>query len=192
MKELKVFIDVDGVIFDINKKVIKKANNVFKTNYNYKKNKSWWWDDYIQNTNCGSREYFETLLSSDHFFRSGDSIKGSIENINKLYSEGFNLYFISSPHWESKTFMSDRIAYLKSCFDWFKAEKHLILTSDKSICDNYNIVLIDDYPHNLKGIKSGIPLCYAQPYNSFYNGIRLLNWDNIYIFLKLIKNGYYK
>lgn len=188
-KELEIFIDVDGVIFNINKKVIDIANKEFNTNYNYISNKSWWWEDYTTETGYGSREYFEQVLNRDGLFNGNYIIDFARERINDLYNEGYKIYFLSSPHYTSKSFMTDRINFLSNTFEWFNPSKHLILTARKDLLDGKNRVLIDDYIHNLDGFRKGIPICFSQRYNEDYKGLRVKSWNEAYCLINLMERG---
>ena len=55
---LEIYLDVDGVLYNINKHAISIANEEFHTNYDYTDNTSWWWDDYTKETGFANREYF--------------------------------------------------------------------------------------------------------------------------------------
>lgn len=187
-RELELYIDCDGVIFNINKKAIDIANKTFNTKYDYTNNKDWWWGDYSRDTAFGGRLYFERMLDEEGFFRSADTIEGAVEYISKLYSEGYKIKFISSPHWTNKTFMTDRVEFLKEIFPWFKNDM-LILTSDKGVCDKKFRVLIDDYSYNLDKFRDGIPLCFGQPYNEDYKGLRVKSWSEAYCLIKLMEEG---
>lgn len=191
MNKLHLLIDTDGVVFNINKKVIDISNEENNTNYDYKNNTSWWWGDYTKDTNCGSRKYFENMLDREGFFRNAEIIEDSVKYINKLYEEGHEITFISAPHWTNKTFMTDRIEFLKEHFEWFKPEKHLVLTSRKGICDGENRLIIDDYPSNLEQFRKAIRICYGQPYNKDYKGcaLRFEKWCEIYNAIKIMKKG---
>lgn len=187
MEKLKLFIDVDGVIFNINKKAIDIANKEFGTNYDFTLNTSWWWNDYTTETGKGDRKYFEELLDRDGFFRSADIIDTAQIRINELHNLGHKIYFLSSPHWTSKTFMCDRVEFLKEVFEWFDPSEHLILTSKKGLVDDYNTLVIDDYPHNLSQFKKALKICYGQKYNEDYSGIRVNGWDELKCLIDLIE-----
>lgn len=170
---IKVFCDVDGVIYNINKLAVECSNIEFGRNYDYKNNKSWWWTD----TGIGE-SYFRQLLTRDSFFRDGEPIEGSVEGINRLKELGCDIYFITAPEWRSKTFMKDRIWFLKKYFKWFDEDKHLVLTTNKSLLDDKERILIDDSCNNLENWK-GAKICFEQPYNESYKGIRTNDWSLI-------------
>ena len=188
MSKPLLLIDVDGVVFNINKKAIDIANEENGTDFNYKKNRCWWWGDYTLATKCGNRKYFENMLDRDGFFRDAEPIEDSIEYINRLHEEGYQIMFLSAPHWTSKSFMTDRVEFLKEQFSWFNPSKHLILTSQKGICDGENRVIIDDYPYNLEKFTAAFKICFKQSYNELYEGLRL-KWCEIYNTIKLLEKG---
>ena len=76
----------------------------------------------------------------------------------------------------------ERMEWLEKNFDWFKKEKHLILTSNKKVCDKEDRVLIDDYPHNLNWID-GLNICFSQTYNREYDGLRVEDWNELVKYL---------
>ena len=179
---LEIYLDVDGVLYNINEHAISIANEEFHTNYNYMDNTSWWWDDYTKETGFANREYFEKLLDRKGFFLEGEPIEGAIEGVNKLRDYGFKIKFITSPHWSSDYMMNERTRWLERSFPWFNKSKDLIFTSDKTVCDKENRVLIDDYPHNLNW-KDGINICFSQTYNREYQGLRMNGWDELVEYL---------
>lgn len=179
---LEIYCDVDGVLYDINKRAISIANEEFHTNYNYIDNTSWWWDDYTKETGFANREYFERLLDRKGFFIDGEPIVGAIEGLNKLHDYGFTIKIITSPHWSSKYMIYERIEWLQKHFSWFNKSKDLILTSNKKLCDKKGKVLIDDYPHNLNWID-GLNICFSQTYNREYKGLRMNSWDELVEYL---------
>ena len=179
---LEIYLDVDGVIYSINKHAISIANEEFHTNYNYMDNTSWWWDDYTKETGFANREYFEKLLDRKGFFLNGEAVSGAIKGVNKLHDYGFDIKFITSPHWSSPYMIHERVEWLEKNFDWFKKEKHLVLTSNKKVCDKEDRVLIDDYPHNLNWID-GLNICFSQTYNREYNGLRVEDWNELVKYL---------
>lgn len=177
---MTVYIDIDETLYNLSKLIISTANREFNTNYDYTKNTNWWWEDYITETGCGSREYFEELLQVQGVFLYGEAIENAIETVNKLYNEGFNIKFLSCPQW-NKYCTYEKVTWLSYCFEWFDADKHLILTGDKSIFDRVSDVLIDDAMHNLTWTK-GINIAFNQKWNEKYKGLRM-NWNEIYNFL---------
>nr|WP_308545823.1 hypothetical protein [uncultured Lachnoclostridium sp.]DAF89764.1 MAG TPA: 5' nucleotidase [Siphoviridae sp. cteLh2] len=177
---MTVYIDIDETLYNLSKLVIETANREFNTNYDYVQNTNWWWEDYITETGCGSREYFEELLQVQGVFLYGGPIENAIETVNKLYNEGFNIKFLSCPQW-NKYCTYEKVTWLSHCFEWFNADKHLILTGDKSIFDRVGDVLIDDAIHNLTWTK-GINIAFNQKWNEKYKGLRM-NWNEIYNFL---------
>ena len=57
MRGLKLFIDLDNVVYNLDKHVIWVMNKELNMNYNYKDNTSWWWSD-----TGVKKAYFENLL----------------------------------------------------------------------------------------------------------------------------------
>ena len=177
-----IYCDVDGVLYNINKHALDIASREFGLTLEWELNDDWWWQGKKMTDTPPPREYFEKLLDRKGFFLEGEPIKGAIEGVNKLRDYGFKIKFITSPHWSSDYMMNERTRWLERSFPWFNKSKDLIFTSDKTVCDKENRVLIDDYPHNLNW-KDGINICFSQTYNREYQGLRMNGWDELVEYL---------
>ena len=179
---LEIYLDVDGVIYNINKCALDIASEEFGLTLEWEKNDDWWWQGKNMTDTPPPREYFEKLLNRKGFFLNGEAVDGAIKGVNELHDYGFDIKFITAPHWSSPYMIHERMEWLEKNFNWFKKEKHLILTSNKKVCDKEDRVLIDDYPHNLNWID-GLNICFSQTYNREYNGLRVEDWNELVKYL---------
>lgn len=182
-KNIEIFCDVDGVVYNLNKHVIDIMNDELSMDYDYKQNSSWWWLDTGVN-----KKYFQNLLLRQGVFKDGDAVDGAVEWLSKLYYEGFNIVFISAPQWMG-TMMTERVEWLKNTFEWFDQNRHLVFTSNKTLCCKANRILIDDCVSNLDSWYS-YKICYAQRYNAEFKGTRLYHWKSIYQLIKIKESEY--
>lgn len=188
---MKIFIDMDNVVVNLDETVINIANEENNTNYNYKDNREWWWDDYITTTNKGSRRYFENMLLRKGVFLNAKPVEDAVYYINKLNKLGHEIIFLTSPQWVSNFCVFEKVNWLKLHFwTWFDPDKHLVMTTRKELLcrKNENNILIDDSTKNLDK-WGGIKICKGTSCNRNYQGLRAENWEEIYKLIQRIEKG---
>lgn len=183
MMDLKLFIDLDNVVYNLDKHVIWTMNKELNMNYNYKNNSSWWWLDTGVN-----KAYFENLLLQKGMFYNGDPVDESIKYINRLHEVGFEIYFISATQWNEYC-INEKVNWLIEHFEWFDPDKHLIATCQKGLLSAPNRVLIDDSIENLNSWNKGIKICFGTNCNIDYKGIRLNKWCDVYNAIIIMEKG---
>lgn len=183
MRGLKLFIDLDNVVYNLDKHVIWVMNKELNMNYNYKDNTSWWWSD-----TGVKKAYFENLLLQEGMFFNGDAVDDAVEYIDRLYTLGFEIYFVSATQW-NKHCVAEKVSWLKEHFEWFDPNKHLIATCQKSLLSAPNRVLIDDSIENLNSWRSSLKICFGTSCNTKYKGIRLNKWCDVYNSIIIMEKG---
>lgn len=173
---MTIYIDMDETVYNLSELVIDIANKELGMNFDYTKNEDWWWQ-----TTGVPREYFENLLQREGIFYEGLAIRNSLYIIDTLYHEGYDIKFLSTPQWNSKYCVCEKVQWLSKYFNWFDPNIHLILTGDKSIFDKEGDILIDDAIHNLTWTK-GLNIAFKQNWNKNYQGLRM-DWEEIYDFI---------
>lgn len=180
-ENLQLFIDLDGVVCNIDKAV---ASHVFKTTgikHNWRLNFHWWWSNWLD------RREAEELLLQENFFYNLEPMEEAIETINNLHKEGYEICFLTTPQFNQHcTF--EKTQWLYKHFAWFDENKHLVLTGNKKLLDEENRLLLDDSPNNLKWDK-GLNICFDHLYNRDFKGLRVDGWCDFYNLIKLMEKG---
>ena len=70
---LEIYLDVDGVIYNINKCALDIASKEFGLTLEWEKNDDWWWQGKNMTDTPPPRKYFEKLLNRKGFFLNGRS-----------------------------------------------------------------------------------------------------------------------
>lgn len=143
---MEYYIDMDEVVVNLSKEVIKNYNLDFKDDIDYKSNTKYWWGDCIR----APKSYFENMLIDPSYsvFKKSSPIEGMVELVDRLISRGVSVVFLTAPQYEGGCY-EDKVSWLYSNFKWFNPDIHLIATSRKDLLSASNRVLIDDNPTNL-------------------------------------------
>lgn len=188
---MRIFIDLDNTIVNLDKEVIHIANVENGTDYDYTNNNSWWWNDYTKSTGHGSRIYFENILLRKGVFLNSLPIEDAVFYINKLKKDGHEIVFLTSPQWFSNYCMVEKVEWLIDKFwTWFNPDKHLVMTTRKDLLTKKgeNDILIDDSISNLDK-WNGIKICKGTSCNKDYKGLRCETWQDIYELILTIEGG---
>ncbi|WP_075810310.1 5' nucleotidase, NT5C type [Clostridium perfringens] len=180
-ENLQLFIDLDGVVCNIDKAVATYIHKTTGIKHDWRLNFHWWWSSWID------RNEAEELLLQENFFYNLEPIEEAIETIDKLHEEGYEIYFLTTPQFNQYC-TYEKTEWLHEHFSWFDENKHLVLTGNKKLLDGDNRLLLDDSPNNLKWDK-GINICFDHLYNRDYKGLRANNWCDFYSFIKLMERG---
>ena len=157
MKKI-VYIDLDGVTADFDKKMSELAPDLFLGDGR----------DY----EIRSKMVDEVIKSNLTMFQELDPIDGSIESINQLMNS-FEVYFLSTPVWAvSESFSGKRIWVEKQFGDAIK--KRLILTHRKDLV--IGDFLIDDR------LKNGAAEFKGE--HIHFGSDRFPNWESVVEYLK--------
>lgn len=96
---------------------------------------------------------------------------GAREGVELLRSVG-EVYAVTAPMWSCPTWEHERRAWLIEQMGF--PAKHVVSAHAKHLIAG--AVLVDDRPSHLESWKHGTPVCWAQPYNENYAGIRTNDW----------------
>jgi len=176
-----IYVDLDCTIYNLNSVVCSHYNIDFNDNKLPEDNTTYWFGGF----NKAPRQYFIQLLNQKGIFYEGKPIGNCIEIINKLHDEGYPIYFLTLPLFNTSCVL-EKVEWLKKYFKWFNPEKDLIMTGNKKLLDDYNRILYDDNMDYLNW-KRGISICYSQPWNKDYRGSFIVdNHDKFYKMVHLI------
>lgn len=184
-KKLEIFFDMDGVLANLDQKVIEIANEEFKINYDYTKNNSYWWSD----TGI-EKSYFEEVLLREGLFQELNPIYGMVDLVNKLKSESYDIYFLTMP--QLNDCYDCKARWLKKHFSWIDIDKHLIATGNKKLLAKSHRILIDDNARFLKpwSQDGGISIGFGgKSWTLEYKGFQTNTADEIYKLIKIIDKG---
>lgn len=178
-----IFIDLDGTVYNLSEHVIKLYNLRHNTHYSPNTVSDYWWSNIDKN-----KEVWEDILKAEGTFYLGNPIQNSIEVIDKLHQEGYEIFFVSLPNVGSQgKCFEEKLQWLQSHFDWI-TYKHLIATGEKYLLARENRILIDDFPKYLIDFElcggKGIGFRNAI-YTDEFQGTKVDTWNEIY---ELIKN----
>lgn len=175
----KLFIDMDGVIFN----TIKTIVNIY--NYDYK-----YYEDFIEvdsnevNTwdfkecNCATKEAIDLYFNQPRFFNNLILMDNAIETINRLEKK-FCIILVSMGSEENlllkQIWVNKNIPGVKFIGVSFK--EHL----DKSHIDMSDGIFIDDSVKNLETSNAIENICFGDLYewNKCWNGKRCFNWTEL-------------
>lgn len=180
-EKLQLYIDMDGVLANIDKAVSTYVFNATGINYDWKTNSNWWWSSWLDRLEA------EELLLQENFFYNLEPMEGAIETVNKLHKEGYEIYFLTTPQFNQHC-TCEKAQWLQEHFEWFDENKHLVLTGNKKLLDGENRLLLDDSSNNLKWDK-GINVCFDHLYNRDFKGLRVKNFCDFYNLIKIIEKG---
>ena len=183
MRDFKLFIDMDNTCVNFDKRIIDIMNKEKGMNYNWEDNTCWWWSD-----TGVDKEYFEEVITRQGTFLNCEPIDGAIEYINKLYNEGFEIVFLTLPQWDNPYCVTEKIEWLKNHFEWFDANKNLVLTKQKHLLYKPFRLLIDDSIDYLDS-WDGVKICKGNKINKDYRGFREETWEEIYKLIKEFEGG---
>ena len=182
-RDLELFIDMDNTVVNFDKHVIDIMNKDKGMNYNWEDNTDWWWQD-----TGVEKEYFEEVITRQGTFLNCEPVEGAIEYIDKLYKEGCKITFLTLPQWDNMYCVIEKIEWLKSHFEWFDENKHIVLTKQKHLLYKPFRVLIDDTISYLDTWKS-IKICKGTNINKDYKGYRYEKWEDIYKLINKMEMG---
>lgn len=138
MKKKILYIDMDGVVANFDKAIMKTYPDI-------NNEKIGWAVRHIK--------VLKVCKNTNDFFLGLEPIKDSIEAVNKLFeSNKYEIYFLSTPMWNYPESFTQKRLWLTKYFG-AKVRKRLILTYRKDL--NLGDYLIDDTTNNGAGAFSG-------------------------------------
>lgn len=176
MKKLTILVDADDTIEGLLKAWLGVLNWKYHTNVKYED--AVVWDIEKLFPQLTDEQIYRPLLRNE-FWGLVDPIEGAVENLQKIYDDGHDIYIVTASHYQSLQGKMERLIFRYFPFiDW----EHVIITSHKQLI--HGDILVDDAPHNLVG-GAYRKLLMTAPHNKSYdaeaNGMTRVNtWDEIY------------
>lgn len=172
---MTILVDIDGVLNDMQVKLLKEINNAYKTNFTIEQVTDYEWFNRLKdNPTVGEpiwwlteRPWFWDFVQINH---------KAVEVIEGWVRQGHKVRFVTASYFSDT--LSHKIKTTLEAFDYnLINERNVIVAQDKSIikCD----IMIDDCIDNLKNFD-GERICFAQPWNAQRGDMwRTNNWDCI-------------
>ena len=170
---MKLLIDMDGVIVDLNKGFREAFHKMYpgielpepnRENYGF-------YGHYPQELHS----YMDQVVNSEGFNTNLPIMPGAKEALEELVQK-YDLFICSTPSMTNTNCAMEKYDWVKKHFgqEWLKK---IILTYDKTIVDGD--ILVDDKPF-IKGVQepNWEQILYTQPYNKYFKDRRRLTWDN--------------
>lgn len=188
---VKVCLDVDNVCCNTVDAVLSFINErIPNIKLSVEDLKSYWIEDSLPD------EYkwiVPLAFERKEVWQNVKMIEGAAKNIQKLYNEGFEIFFATATTAENFVkkikFLTRELPFMPPAY----IKKHSISIKEKQLlnCD----FLVDDCLENLTGDRSYISICFDYPWNQsgdeytdwrFY---RAKNWDEIFNLIYTIGGG---
>lgn len=148
-----VYVDMDGVVADFDKKMAELNPSLYVGEG--------------ENWEERSKIVSDEIAKCPKFFLQLDPIPGAIEAVNKLFDK-YDIYFLSTPVWSNPEGWGDKRLWLEKHFGE-KSFKRLILSHRKDL--NIGDYLIDDTTRNGAGEFKGIHIHFGSD--------KYPNWDSV-------------
>mgnify|MGYP003316938722 CR=1 FL=1 len=190
---MKIGIDIDDTIAYTNERLIEEAvkydkeflkGRGFKDKNAYKFVEMFYWSkDNVQS--------FFNYVRGTSFFLELEPIPGSKEYINKLYDEGYEIYFITFRTNKNPLVLKMTKEWLKN--NGYKYHKLFMRSDDKGVVckENEVRVFIDNtYEHIVAAEACGVDtILFDTIYNKDIDGVnRMFTWEEIYNYIKEVSN----
>jgi len=181
-KRLKIGIDLDSVLNNLNEVWIDVYNKDYSDNLTNEDILTWDIASYTK-PECGNK-MFDYLLTPNFFRDLG--MQPDAREVVEWLSQWADLYIVTAYHWEC---CKDKVLWVKKNLPNFD-EKNVIFCNDKSVMDlDY---LIDDRDLNIETFH-GTGIIFDQPYNRnmskeyfrAYDWISILNYFKGYFRIKI-------
>ena len=186
-----IAIDIDNVIVNTTQCVLNYINErIPNLNLQIKDITSYWIEDALP----PEYKWIVPMAFEDkNMWKQIQLIDGAVENIEKLYMDGHEIYFATATTAEN---FRKKVKYLTRVMPFFPegyVHQHAISIKKKQLL--WVDVLIDDYTKNLIGIKRYVSICLDYPWNQdFYGKSNIAdfvayNWDEVYKYCTDISHG---
>ena len=187
MRQLRVGIDLDGVVVDSPQQVVHYINRHLDTSFTMNDFKTYQMEDALPD----KYKWIVNMAFKDpEMWKNVSLIEGAYENIEKLYQENFELHFVTSSLPQN---LKKKIGHLSRNLNFFPKDfvwKHTINTQNKQIIDLD--IMIDDGLFNLIGDRRYYSICMDMPYNQtdelIPNFTRVHNWQEVYSAIKMVES----
>ncbi|MEM4460759.1 MAG: hypothetical protein QXY70_01315 [Nanopusillaceae archaeon] len=185
---MKVFFDLDGVLFDFVGTLHKRLNLPFDIkNYPYPYGKYDIFPYISQIHKIPEKKIFEVMREEEFWVNLEINPKGkSLFNkvVNWVGKE--NVFLLTKPVVGMPKSFSGKYLLISKKLEGWTRRLIFTTTSKDIVIANPNYVLIDDSDENIKNIKEDQFILFPQPWNSRYNEVDLSD-DDLFKELKRLK-----
>lgn len=185
---MKIFIDIDGVLWNTAKSIVTLYNKKYGHNGKWEEALEWNFSPAIPEGT--SEKIIDELFESNQIYEGNHTIDGAVEYINILNQEFDNVYFCTvgkNINNSQKLKMLKRLVpNVKVITISFPGE----VLADKSMINMAGSIFIDDHSKNLLSSNAKYKILF-EPYgeknwNIGYSGIKLKSWKEVYDFIKTL------
>lgn len=184
---MKIYFDMDDVLVGFSKYMVKRANEAFHTNINWKE---------LENQNFRVLEgevipegWFQSELNKKGAFKFPKPIQNSVELFQLTYtnltSQGNEVYIATTPQFNDWC-CREKINWVKHYLPFFPVE-NIIFIQDKSLLADNQSLLVDDFDKNISKFieKGGCAIFFnskSLPNINLWTEVK--DWDNLYKYLE--------
>ena len=180
---MRIGIDIDNIVVNTTESVLEYLNERLGLSLKIEYIKSYSIEDFVPEPN---KLLVAEAFESKYMWKKLQLIPRAKECIEKLYNDGYELYFDTATLPEN---LRKKIGHLIRNLDIPESyiRSHTICISNKQLLNlDYQI---DDYLGNLNGERSYYSICLDYPWNrdtdkyfsdGVYNLSRAYNWNDIY------------
>ena len=172
MIDIRILLDMDGVIADFTGAQIEQYNHLTCSDVKRRDITNPKGHKCVKHSNIWLR-----IKDSPGFIRGLQPISGAIEGVSCLHNAGHEIVFVSNGT-NCPSSGHEKRDWLKYYFVNLWKYAPLVLTYHKHFVRGD--VLLDDNPHNLEGLhKDTVGLLYHQPYNELEDRFELIyDWSH--------------
>lgn len=170
---MRILLDMDGVTVDIYPVWLELINRYYHEGLKVSDLIEW---DFAKFCKNATPDQVYGFLSEPGFFRHLPPMPGAMMAVRNLIAAGHEIVFVTAcTHGHT-----DKRAWIKRHFPTFPM-RNIIFAERKELVRGD--ILIDDNQDNLKawGAENpdGAAICYGQPHNRNYDGLRYANWMQV-------------
>ena len=183
LRKIRVGIDLDNVLNDLNVKWIERYNNDYNDYLKPQQVNSWFIHRYTKN-GFGIYNYLKDTDLLEELEPTKDS-KMYLELLNKLDYPKFELFVVTATDYNN---IKNKIDWINKYFKGVFSSSNIIMTKRKELI-NVDI-LVDDAAHNLVSFPNH-KILFKQPWSETHllNGINYKtanDWSDVYNYITLI------
>lgn len=162
---MTILVDIDSTITNFSETLLDALNLSSSTNYAYDEINHYGWFDTTFERPWG-------LVNTTRFWDRISVNPVAVKVIENWIREGQTVYLVTASSY------NEMLGY-KVCKTMDNFDPNLLTADNVIVCHNKNMIkgdlLIDDFEGNLKEFD-GKTICYAQPWNKDYKGLRTDSW----------------
>lgn len=165
-RHLEIVTDLDDTGVNLSKEVIRRYNEDYNDNFDWRENKSYLWQD-----TKAPADYFKSILSSKGIFLNAEPIDGFVDIMTKLHNDGFSIKICTLPQWYSWYCFQEKIEWVEKYLPFINIAKDLHMTGGKDFLSKPNRILYDDNLEHLISWKSkgGLAVAFPQGWNKEFS-----------------------